>query len=346
MYELFTPVSGLAGGTLIGLSAGTVLLYNGDIMGASGIMNNILTVPHETFRDQNRFWRSALLSSFLFTASFVLGPSYCHDERMLTDATVPIASAFAQTLSGFLVGFGARMGNGCTSGHGVCGLGRQSKRSFTAVMTFMTTSIITMTVTAPTSPFSEYTTILRADAPGPKNPALGATLTAAVICATLVGFRFAKSKLTTENIKKSVVGAIAGSLFAAGLGISKMVLGSKLFGFMDLNSFPDKWDPSLATVLGSAVGVSTLAYQFVKGHHLWDHPNLLEKPLVAEKFSIPTNTQINRRLVIGAAIFGMGWGIGLVCPAPALFQAAVGNTDVLFRWMPAYTIGAILANQF
>lgn len=114
--ELFTPISSLVGGSLIGLSAGSLLIFNGDVLGASGILNSVVTTPHETFRQPSLFWKSTLLSSFLVTSTVLFGPAYAIDTRAETDAGVPIASAIAFSLSGFLVGLGTRLGNGCTSG--------------------------------------------------------------------------------------------------------------------------------------------------------------------------------------------------------------------------------------
>lgn len=234
----------------------------------------------------------------------------------------------------------------CILGHGVCGLGRRSQRSLTAVLTFLTTAIGTTAITSPNSSLAEYTTFLRTDTPTPLNPSTGAVLTSAVVFATMMSFRNAIKSLTAEHIKKSVVGAVSGALFAAGLVIGNMVLGSKLFGFMDVGSIPiGKWDPSLAVVLTAAVGISTLSYEFVHGFSLLKSGKELTKPVVASKFSVPTNTTIDKQLVVGAAIFGVGWGIGLICPAPALFHAAVGNTDVIFRWLPAFIVGSLAGQQ-
>jgi len=72
----------------------------------------------------------------------------------------------------------------------------------------------------------------------------------------------------------------------------------------------------------------------------------LSKPLGdVQKFGIPTNTVIDKHLIVGAALFGAGWGLSLLCPGPALFHIAAGNTNVIFRWLPAYIAGACLAKE-
>ena len=152
-----------------------------------------------------------------------------------------------------------------------------------------------------------------------------------------------------EDKGKLYASSIVGMLFASGLAISGMILGSKLFGFLDISSIASKeWDPTLLTVLASAVSVSMISYPFVNGFVFIEHEKKMTCPLFADKFSIPTtNGTIDNKLVLGAATFGAGWGLGLLCPAaPALIHASLGNTDVLYRWIPgAFVAGSCAAQQ-
>lgn len=125
----------LAGGMLIGLSATLLLLCNGRIAGISGMINGAITFKPE------QAWR------WIFMAGMLLGGAIY--EYLWAQQPTP-TSTFAPWLmliGGFLVGFGTRLGNGCTSGHGVCGLGRLSFRSLIAVITFLSTAIITVYIT-------------------------------------------------------------------------------------------------------------------------------------------------------------------------------------------------------
>ena len=122
----------LAGGILIGLSATLLLWLDGRVAGVSGLLNGVV---FPSVGDVS--WRVAFLVGLVVAAGVYM-------------AAVPGApkprTGFAPAglvVSGLLVGFGTRMGNGCTSGHGVCGLGRLSMRSLTAVVTFMATAIAT-----------------------------------------------------------------------------------------------------------------------------------------------------------------------------------------------------------
>ena len=131
----FNWITASVGGLLIGLSATLLLLFNGRIAGISGIVGGALKL-----NDDSR-WR------WLFIGGLLLG-GWLY-ERVLAPSPTPISelAPVAMLVGGFLVGFGTRLGNGCTSGHGVCGLGRLSFRSLVAVLTFLVTGFITVFVT-------------------------------------------------------------------------------------------------------------------------------------------------------------------------------------------------------
>lgn len=134
----FTPWSALTGGALIGLGASLLLLLNGRIAGVSGIFNGVLEP-----RACDTGWR------VLFLAGLVLGTALYVATTALPfalRADYPLALLAA---AGFLVGVGTRMGSGCTSGHGVCGLARASGRSLVATLTFLVTGGLTATLVTP-----------------------------------------------------------------------------------------------------------------------------------------------------------------------------------------------------
>ncbi|MGB1239140.1 MAG: YeeE/YedE family protein [Pseudomonadales bacterium] len=123
-YDSFTPLSAAAGGALIGLSAVLMLLFNGKIAGISGIVNKALNVRENALR-----W------PFVFLAGLILG---AYLTGSLLEQNLHIESSWsALAISGLLVGLGATVGSGCTSGHGVCGIGRFSVRSIVATCTFV-----------------------------------------------------------------------------------------------------------------------------------------------------------------------------------------------------------------
>lgn len=132
----FTPVSGTIGGLLIGLAAAVLLLGTDRVAGISGILGQALWPGARG----ERSWRVAFLVGLPLGAalvSIVTGPLVTHIE----------AAPAVLVVAGVLVGFGTRLGNGCTSGHGVCGISRGSRRSIAATLTFMAVAGLTVFVT-------------------------------------------------------------------------------------------------------------------------------------------------------------------------------------------------------
>lgn len=127
----------------------------------------------------------------------------------------------------------------------------------------------------------------------------------------------------------------SGLLFGLGLIVSQMVNPAKVLGFLDIFG---NWDPSLAFVMGSAVAVSGLGYLIAKRRGV---------PVLAPRLEIPTSRDLDPRLIVGAALFGIGWGLVGLCPGPALvgltfgpwqvsiFVAAMVAGMTIFRLVPA-----------
>ena len=126
----FTPVSAVLGGMLIGLAATLLYAGIGRIAGISGILNNAIEQRAE------RGWRIAFLLGLIATAGL-----WFAFNGVAPRTGFPLGWLL---LAGLLVGFGTRIGNGCTSGHGICGLARLSKRSLVAVLVFMGSGIATV----------------------------------------------------------------------------------------------------------------------------------------------------------------------------------------------------------
>lgn len=130
----FNGIAALLGGGLIGTSATVLLAFNGRIAGISGIVNGAIRFT------AGEGWR------WIFILGMLIGGTLY--EYGLAPQPTPTSSftPWAMIFGGLLVGFGTRMGSGCTSGHGVCGLGRLSPRSLVATLTFLTTAMMTVFV--------------------------------------------------------------------------------------------------------------------------------------------------------------------------------------------------------
>lgn len=118
---------------------------------------------------------------------------------------------------------------------------------------------------------------------------------------------------------KVKIGAfLGGTLFGVGLAISGMTQPAKIVGFFD---FFGSWDPSLAFVMLGALIVYTPVYRWAT--RTWQHP------IWAPSFTLPTRRDIDGRLVVGSAIFGVGWGLGGYCPGPAFTSVGAGSMEAL-----------------
>jgi len=129
----FTPLPSLVGGLLIGLSASMLLLSHGRVLGISGLYGGLIT-RQPTDRGLRLSFFGGLLSAGLIM--WLIRPELFPSG--------PVTPLWLTAIAGFLVGFGTRLGNGCTSGHGVCGISRLSTRSLVATGAFMATGIATV----------------------------------------------------------------------------------------------------------------------------------------------------------------------------------------------------------
>ena len=132
----FTPLSAAIGGALIGLSSVLLMLLTGRIAGISGIFAGLLNV-----RSDDKAWRIAFIAGLLLAPVIAGAIGYGMTAPKLPASWAVIVAA------GLLVGFGTRLGSGCTSGHGICGIGRFSVRSIAATIVFMVTAVLTVAVT-------------------------------------------------------------------------------------------------------------------------------------------------------------------------------------------------------
>jgi len=122
-----------------------------------------------------------------------------------------------------------------------------------------------------------------------------------------------------NNVFFRLVSLISGLLFGLGMAISGMADPEKVIGFLDVTGH---WDPSLMFVMGGALLV------FMPTYFLLIKPKT--KPLNAEQFCLSSNKQIDTKLLSGAAIFGLGWGIAGICPGPAVSSIGLGNSGLVY----------------
>lgn len=127
-------------------------------------------------------------------------------------------------------------------------------------------------------------------------------------------------------------GLLAGLLFGAGIALSGMINPAKVAAFLDVAG---AWDPSLAFVMLGAVAVTAVGYRLAFRR---------ARPLFAAGFTLPTRSELDFQLLAGAAIFGVGWGLGGYCPGPALAGLAFGAPETL-GFVAGMVAGMILARR-
>lgn len=124
-----------------------------------------------------------------------------------------------------------------------------------------------------------------------------------------------------------ITALVAGLIFGLGLALAGMTDPAKVIGFLDLAG---AWNPALAFVMGAGVIVTFIGYRIVLAR---------PKPVLDTKFQLPTRTDIDAPLVVGAALFGIGWGLAGYCPGPALSSLIAGNGEVFAL------VGAMIAGM-
>ena len=134
--ENFTPLEALAGGLLIGLSTSLFLLTTGKVLGISGIIENLLTAKKGNIARPAAFLAALVLGAFLVNMTM---------PHVVPQINVQ-ASMLVVAIAGLLMGFGARIGSGCTSGHGISGMARLSRRSIVATLVFFSMAAVTVYV--------------------------------------------------------------------------------------------------------------------------------------------------------------------------------------------------------
>jgi uncharacterized membrane protein YedE/YeeE len=138
----------------------------------------------------------------------------------------------------------------------------------------------------------------------------------------------------TRNGLQLLVSLLAGTIFGFGLSLSGMINPARVLGFLDLAS--GQWDPTLMFVLGGALLVAFPGVMLQRR---------LARPLLDQRFHLPTKTAIDGRLLLGAALFGAGWGLAGFCPGPAIAGLATGLPMVLL-FVATMAAGMLLHDRF
>ena len=304
----------LAGGLLIGLGAVTLLMTTGYISGMNSMLDTIF-IKTDDFQYR---WKTLWLSVFLLFGIILSKQSENVESLPLNVFTF---------ISFFILAFGVRMAQGCTSGHGINGLARLSKRSFVAVAVFFGCAVLTSTF---------FTTLKIHNTKSINNN----ILIPIIFVMTWIIYAFKKTVPKDENSNVNLFNIIAvtisASLFAGGLVLSKMYQFSVVKDFLNLKS--KNWNFGLLIVFGSAVLVSLMGYQLVGK---MNQPLTLtcEQTYIKDeecKFMFPKRNQINTKLIVGSSLFGVGWGLTGMCPSTFPIRLGLGDPSAYLALLALY----------
>ena len=302
----FRPLEACIGGLFIGAACGAYMLIAGRIAGNSGALKSCLLGPREA--SKTAFIGGLIGGGVLMKA---LLPS-CFE------AIVPLP-LLQVAVAGLCVGVGTALGNGCTSGHGLCGLSRLSKRSLVAVPTFMAAAIVTSTAMSGG----------RVGTPLPVAQTPQATLEVALRLAVGLACALPACKLLSGRAKEIYTGLWTGACFAVGLSIGGMVRPSVISQALS----PAAFDGTLWVLFVTALALTFATYRAaahvgVGAASVWD---------------AASPAAVDPALVAGAALFGLGWGLSGLCPGPHIVGLAAAPTDPTLLLMLGFVCTGMLA---
>ena len=316
-------VSGAIGGLILGVASSGLIYFQDRITGISGLLE------------------ASVLRGEGLDISYILGLCSSGYILMLTKPDVfggPRTTFTSGTcsviISGLAVGFGSRLGNGCTSGHGICGLPRLSPRSLAAVITFMITGAISAYSTRQYRiPVNSFVPFIERNGQITETvlPFLFPTVIS-VSLAYLINKHRTKST-TVLNISNALVSFTFANLFGFGLGIAGMLNPQKVINFLDFTG-AQGWDPSLMAVMGGGVLFNLVTFSYLK------------KNSVKIKYGLdPVNLKVDFPLIFGSALFGIGWGWTGQCPGPAAVSFG-GTVGVAKYFVPSMILGMKINDLF
>jgi len=311
-----TIINSIIGGAFMALASTLHLYLNGKITGISGAIFRTITLTDFSYN-------FAFLTGMLFMSSLIkvifnpMLPPTEIDAPVFMETTAKFVgdlSILGFIIAGFLVGFGAKMANGCTSGHGVCGIPRLSKRSIVAISLFMIFGILMAT-------FRYYVPFLR-----PSSYAFNvwesSFINFGMLTLSILGFGANVFNVYKSGIKDKIrdisVSFFIGALFCFGLIESGMLQRHVVVQFLTIGKV---WNYQLAFVLGAAVGINLFTFNYIL--------KKTTRPKFKESFDLPTKTEVDNKLCVGSAIFGLGWGMAGICPGPAVIACYLYCPQIL-----------------
>ena len=319
-WDMYEVMLALIGGAFIATSSTVNLLLTGRMTGMSSIFYTIINWDKNDGLVYKVMFVSGLIAPVYIAYVASSNAGYINGVEHFY---LGYGNVWGLLLGGLLVGIGTKLGNGCTSGHAVCGIPRLSKRSIVATILFVGFGLATATLlghlewlrTARVDTYSDWGDEYRDHL----FRLLSYGLAAIALISGFVTFIHAyKSSTEAKEIVEWALSFILGVLFGIGLAISGMCNPHKILAFLTLDA---NWDPSLLFVMISAVGLNLLTFQLI--YHY------LEKPLLLGKYST-IKSELDWCVIVGPIVFGVGWGVSGLCPGPGILNLFLLPQGFLF----------------
>ena len=323
-------VFAIIGGSLIAFATTLHLMLFGRRTEVSSIFTSLIGCGHDSwFR-----WKFGFFCGFI-TGTYGVFMIFGHN---LTAGNIAIdlfdqqelsqhgLSTFGFALAGLMVGFGARLVDGCISGHGICGVPQKSLKSFIAMIIFLITGIVTGTVR------SSYPILTSNQDIGKEAIEQYKTIADFLYALMLIYFAYdlnVNSSLLREKLE-TLSCLFIGLVFGLGLSISGMCQRSISLSFLNLNN-RNGWNPSFLITLFTAIAVNLVTFNLLQK----------QKPMFAESFEFSDN-KIDWKVIVGPTIFGIGWGLSGLSPAPALVNGFL--LMKMLAYIPFMAAGQLLAS--
>ncbi|EFC47037.1 predicted protein [Naegleria gruberi] len=318
----------------------------------SGIVGGVVRGCFDGTAKATTHHHTEWIHKILYLCGLIVAGLFAFSLNLAPNNFMKISSAFSllsspstvglYLLAGLFVGFGTQLGSGCTSGHMICGLARLSKRSFVATMVFcgvtmmmvlfggsadyVSRNIVNVGVDTSLLPFVQYPTTSHA-------LTLLSLLAMILSAYALIIMNIWNLSEPTKQKLDYYLPFMHGFVFGLGLALSGMTNPLKVLGFFDFGG--NNYDPSLVCVALGAI----LPNLYVFNMYVVPSASRSELTCMGCKQHIPTSTVVDWKLVTGAALFGIGWGLVGVCPGP--FVTNLGAFNPLFLFYGVGFIGGL-----
>ncbi|KAL1500531.1 hypothetical protein AB1Y20_013187 [Prymnesium parvum] len=311
--SVFRPLEAVLGGLMIGVASGLYMLLAGRIAGNSGALKALV------------LGERGVKLGYLFGLA---GAGACMSFALPQAFDPAPQLSLALCAAGLAMGLGATLANGCTSGHGLCGLSRLSRRSLAAVPTFMASGMVSATLSVGLSRGSFRVGAMAPVAPAdPQAVHIAATASVALACALIPIVLMQRSAW-----RDALVSVWAGFCFGVGLAVGGMVRPAVVQGALS----PQRMDLTLWVLFCTALATTFVIYR------------VAEHVAGVSEAVAPAGCKIDRKLLCGAALFGIGWGSSGFCHGPLIVTVATlpVNGAGTYAFLLATVAGVFLGEQF